>query len=260
VTDPGRAKKSLGQHFLASEPVLLRVGDLCREAAEGAGGILEVGPGHGALTRYLLALGLPLRAVELDGALAGELRVRFPGLHVTEGDGRSVAWEGLPEETRRTPWLLAGNLPYNAATEILLNALAHPRAVIGAAVMVQREVALKFTARPGGEGYGWMAAWTAAWWEGAVRLHVRPGSFSPPPRIQSSFVVLRRREAPRIPAHAAREYRCFLEAAFRHPRKTLASNLTRSRGRGAPAGWGMDPSLRPGQVSPEALAELFLAG
>ncbi|MEW6757188.1 MAG: 16S rRNA (adenine(1518)-N(6)/adenine(1519)-N(6))-dimethyltransferase RsmA [Acidobacteriota bacterium] len=262
VIHPHRAKKSLGQHFLVSESVLSRVAALCREAAEGVEAILEIGPGRGALTRHLLDTGLPVRAVELDGCLARELGGLFPGLEVAEGDGRAVRWPDLPGSTGLSPWLLAGNLPYNAATEILLNALAHPAEVKAAAVMVQREVALKFTARPGGEGYGWMAAWTAAWWEGAVRLHVRPGSFSPPPRVQSSFLVLRRLRSPSLSPECAGTYRVFLEAAFRQPRRTLASNLARSLrsgGRPSPVRLsGIPPVLRAAQAAPEDLARLFL--
>ncbi len=257
-----RAKKSLGQHFLVSESVLSRVAALCREAAEGAEAILEIGPGRGVLTRRLLDFGLPMRAVELDECLARELGGLFPALEVAEGDGRAVVWPDLPGTTGLSSWLLAGNLPYNAATEILLNALAQPEVVQAAAVMLQREVALKFTARPGGEGYGWMAAWTAAWWEGAVRLHVRPGSFSPPPSVRSSFLVLRRRKTPFLPPRCAGPYRAFLEAAFRQPRRTLASNLARnlySEGRPSPVRLiGIPPDLRAAQVGPEDLARLFL--
>lgn len=262
VTFRDRAKKSLGQHFLVSESVLSKVAALCREAAEGVEAILEIGPGHGALTRHLLDSGLPVRAVELDGSLARELRDLFPRLEVHEGDGREVVWADLPKNTGHSTWLLAGNLPYNAATGILLNALAHPFEVKAAAVMVQREVALKFSARPGGEGYGWMAAWTAAWWEGAVRLHVRPGSFSPPPGVQSSFLVLKRRSSPRLPPECVGPYRVFLEAAFRQPRRTLVSNLARSRPlEGGPSPLrlkGIPPGLRAAQMAPEDLERLYL--
>ncbi|MEW5763945.1 MAG: ribosomal RNA small subunit methyltransferase A [Acidobacteriota bacterium] len=263
VTGPARAKKSLGQHFLVSEAVLGKVAGLCRGASEGVEAILEVGPGRGALTRRLLDFGLPVRAVELDEDLARVLGGQLPALDLVVGDGRAVNWRGLSESTGWTSWLLAGNLPYNAATEILLNALAHPVEVIAVAVMVQREVALKFTARPGGVGYGWMAAWTAGWWEGGVRLHVRPGSFSPPPKVQSSFLVLRRRSAPRLPPHCAGAYREFLEAAFRQPRRTLASNLARRPGtvegsRSDPRA-EIPPGIRAGQMAPEDLERLFLA-
>lgn len=216
------AKRSLGQHFLVSERVLDRLEVFCREAASGARTVLEIGPGRGALTARLLRLGLPLRAVERDRELVLQLRRDFPGLDVEEGDGRRLDWPRWRGSAGETPLLVAGNLPYNAATEILIEVLSHPEVVCAGAFMVQREVAEKLV--PGGDRTrGPLAAFAAAAWEGRRVLEIPPGAFRPPPKVQSSFCLFHRREVPSVPWERLPTFWDFLKDAFAHPRKTLGS-------------------------------------
>lgn len=257
-----RPKKSLGQHFLVSQPVVRRVLETCRGEAEGAAGILEIGPGRGALTGGLCALGRPFWAVELDYEMGLALQEHMPAARVILGDARELDLAHVALESGLSPWLVAGNLPYNAATEILGRILASSAHVAAAVVMLQREVAQKLCAAEGGEGYGQMAAGAAPWWERRVLFTVQPGAFRPEPAVTSAVCLLRPRTAPLLPADSVEGYRRFVSRAFAHPRKTLSSNLAAAgldRGRTGTVltAAGLTPDVRPGRTPAEAFVALF---
>ncbi len=259
----GGAKRSLGQHFLVSETVVRRILEPCHFMASQARGIVEVGPGRGALTDGLAALGKPLWLVELDDALAADLARRFPGARLSAADARTFDWHQLRRISGLFPWFLAGNLPYNAGTEILRQALASRETLVGIVVMLQREVAEKFCARQGEDGYGPLAAWTEPWWDRRILFNVPPGAFAPPPKILSAVCAFQARSVPRLPSASVWSYWDFLQRVFRHPRKTLASNLgegeadKRELWAAALGRLGHPPSVRPAQVSPEDYARLY---
>jgi 16S rRNA (adenine1518-N6/adenine1519-N6)-dimethyltransferase len=263
MTDIPRPRRSLGQHFLVSGTVLDRLERLCREAAASCGAILEIGPGRGALTARLLRLGLPVGAVEKDGDLVSHLRRAFPALDLVEGDARRMDLDRWSRKAGCAPLFVAGNLPYNAATEILLGVLSRPDAISAVAFMVQREVAEKLL--PKGEGTRFpLAAFAAAAWEGRRALEVPPGAFRPLPRVRSTFCLFFRRTDPAVPWERLPAYRAFLEKAFAHPRKTLASWGPRGGTAGeafrtALEAAGLSPVLRPAEVPLDGWASLFLA-
>ncbi len=257
-----RPKRSLGQHFLVSETVLDRLESLCREASAGAGAILEIGPGRGALTARLRKLGLPVCSVERDRELASLLRQAFPGLDVVEGDARRMDLNLLARRLGAAPLFVAGNLPYNAATEIVTGVLSRPDAVCACAFMVQREVAEKLL--PSGEGSrSPLGAFAAAAWQGRRALEVPPGAFRPPPKVRSAFCLFFRRSLPAVPWERLPAYRVFLERAFAHPRKTLASWGLGRRGtegeafRAAVEAAGLSPKMRPAEVPFSGWAQLY---
>jgi 16S rRNA (adenine1518-N6/adenine1519-N6)-dimethyltransferase len=258
-----RAKRSLGQCFLRSEGVADRIVETARFMAAEAQGIVEVGPGHGALTAGLMAVGKPLWAVELDDALARDLGARFPALRITHGDARTFDWCTLARVTGLFPWLLVGNLPYNAGTEILCQALFRRDTLCGALVMLQREVAWKFCSGPGEDGYGPLAVWADPWWERRLAFSVPPGAFRPQPKVTSAVCAFRARPTPGLPTRDQRDYWNFLKGAFLHRRKTLAANLagTNAGDKGAVAaalgGLGVPPASRPAEVPPEVFERLF---
>jgi 16S rRNA (adenine1518-N6/adenine1519-N6)-dimethyltransferase len=218
-------KKALGQHHLVD-------GAICRPlvqflAPEGRR-VLEIGPGGGVLTAELLAAGARVLGWELDPAWAAVLRRRFPSsrLGLAVGDALQIAWDRLP-----VPTLVAGNLPYNVATAILEDLLPHHARVPRAAFLVQKEVADRIVAPPGTDAYGSFSVIVAAWARPRLLGRVRPGSFRPPPKVDSAFVGLELVPPP-LPDEEMPEFVAFVRRAFSQRRKTLRNALA--------AGWGWE--------------------
>jgi 16S rRNA (adenine1518-N6/adenine1519-N6)-dimethyltransferase len=211
------ARQRLGQHFLRSAGILERIAfAVCPEPQPL---VIEIGPGKGALTAHLLKRAAKVIAIELDPALAAGLRIRFrgePGLTVIEGDALAADYSAWG------PASIAGNLPYYAATPIIARVLDAGSAVRRAVFLVQREVAERMAASPGGREYGYLSVRTQLAARCEILLHVKPGAFEPPPKVESSVVrLLPRADAPQDP-----EFIAFLARCFRQKRKMLRNNLT----------------------------------
>jgi 16S rRNA (adenine1518-N6/adenine1519-N6)-dimethyltransferase len=212
-----RPKKQLGQHFLADENILGVIGRL---AELGAGDVaLEIGPGLGALTRYLAGRVGHVHAVELDRSLEPHLAavaVR-DNVQLHWGDALALDLAALAP----APTKLVANLPYNVATPIVAESLAGLPSVELWCVMVQREVADRFFAAPSTKAYGAVSVVVQL---GARRTGFHPVSrtvFRPPPNVDSALVAFRRTE---LPADFPR-IKEVVEAAFAHRRKTLPNSL-----------------------------------
>lgn len=219
-----RLKKALGQHHLID-------GALCRPLVEflspAGGRVLEIGPGGGVLTAELLAAGGRVLGWELDPEWAAVLRRRFhAGLALVVGDALEIAWDRLP-----APTLVTGNLPYNVATAILEDLLPHHAQVPRAAFLVQKEVADRIVATPRAEAYGSFSVIVAAYAKARILGKVRPGSFRPPPKVDSAFVGLELQPPP-LPAAEMADFIAFVRLAFAQRRKTLRNALA--------AGWGKE--------------------
>jgi 16S rRNA (adenine1518-N6/adenine1519-N6)-dimethyltransferase len=258
-----RAKKELGQHFLISSRVVDSIIAACASASGPAAAVLEIGPGRGAITGGLLGLDRPYFAIELDYDLAAGLSDLFPGVRVALGDARELDLAHIAAETGLSPWLVVGNLPYNAGTEILRRVLATPGACCACVVMLQREVAQKFCGDPGKSGYGPLSVWTSAWWDPEILFPVPPGAFSPPPKVTSAVCCFAPRRDPELAASEGPGYWNFLRAAFRQPRKTLAANLsalcrTREQWALLLEGAGLPTALRPGAAPAFLYERLFM--
>jgi 16S rRNA (adenine1518-N6/adenine1519-N6)-dimethyltransferase len=248
---PPRLKKSLGQHHLTD-------GALCRPLVQFLSPeskiVLEIGPGGGMLTAELLAARARVLGWELDLDWAAVLRRRFPvGLSLVVGDALEIDWSRLP-----FPTLVAGNLPYNVATAILERMLPHHERIPRAAVLVQKEVADRLVAKPGDEAYGSLSVLVAACAGARLLGRVKPGSFRPPPKVDSAFVgfVL---HPPPVPPEDLAAFIAMVRLAFGQRRKTLRNSLA--------AGWGREKAEAvlaavglPEKVRAEALGlEEFLA-
>jgi len=223
-------RKGLGQHHLVS-------GALCRPLvgflAPAGERVVEIGPGGGVLTRELLTAGA-LRVVgfELDPAWAFALRRSLPDarLALAVGDALDLDWSRLP-----APTLVAGNLPYSVATAILERLLPHGERVPRAAFLVQKEVAERIVAGPGDPGYGSFSVLVACYARASVLGRVRPGSFRPPPKVESAFVGLELHPPPLPPAEMP-AFLATVRLAFGQRRKTLRNALA--------AGWGREEAER----------------
>ncbi|HEX2117276.1 MAG TPA: 16S rRNA (adenine(1518)-N(6)/adenine(1519)-N(6))-dimethyltransferase RsmA, partial [Alphaproteobacteria bacterium] len=182
------ARKSLGQHFLLD---LNLTGRIARAAGDlTSGTTIEIGPGPGGLTRALLAQGASVIAVERDArciAALAELGQAYPGrLAIIEADALEIDVHALGDAPRR----IVANLPYNVATPMLLQWLAHAEAFAGMTLMFQKEVALRLVAARREPAYGRLAV--AAQWRCRVRklFDITPSAFTPPPQVVSSVIEL----------------------------------------------------------------------
>ena len=183
------ARKSLGQHFLLDPAICARIAAAAGEM-EGRF-VLEVGPGPGGLTRALLATkAAKVLAVELDRravAALAELAAAHPGrLEVTEADALRVD----PASALPAPRKVAANLPYNAATPMLVGWLRGAAALESMTLMFQQEVAERITAAPGTEAYGRLGVLAQWRCRCTLLLALPPGAFSPPPKVWSAVVGL----------------------------------------------------------------------
>ena len=222
---PPVLKKALGQHHLVD-------GSLChpliRFLAPQGQRVLEIGPGGGVLTAELITSATRVIGWELDLDWAAELRRRLSGrdLRLVVGDALEIEWARLP-----TPTLVTGNLPYNVATAILERLLPHHERVPYAAFLVQKEVADRLVAGPGDEAYGSLSVIVAAYSKARILGRVKPGSFRPPPKVESAFVGFELH----LPPLAAEEMPAFIKMvrlSFGQRRKTLRNSLA--------AGWGRE--------------------
>jgi len=250
-------KPKLGQNFLIDDAARSAIADALGDVS--ARTVIEIGPGHGAITAILAARCRRLIAIELDPALAAELRFRFrnePQMEVLEADVLEVDFGELvpPGETAD----VVGNLPYYITSPILLRLFA--AGVNGllarAVVMMQREVAGRVSATSGCREYGLLSATAQMNARVETLFTLPPTAFSPPPDVYST--VLRLEFAPRFVELGvdAAGFDAFLRRCFAQKRKTLANNL-RAAGHASARGYSAD-ELRaawPAAIPPLARAE-----
>lgn len=212
-------KKSLGQHFLKDESVCERIVQAISEDMPRQ--LLEVGPGGGALTKYLLQLpGLDFKAVELDAEKVQYLEHTYP---VIKGKliHNSILDVAQPFET---PFMVVGNFPYNISSQILFRILEWKNSVPVMIGMFQKEVADRVASGPGSKDYGILSVLVQAYYDVDYLFDVPPESFNPPPKVMSGVIRLRRRDT----EYAVRTEKAFfalVKAAFGQRRKMLRNPL-----------------------------------
>jgi len=215
-----RAKKSLGQHFLRDRNILEAIADAASVTGDDV--IIEVGSGTGTLTDVLAERANRVEAIEFDSALAETLRRRAPvNVHVHETDAREVDAASLLGGCM--PYKLLGNLPYYAAMPILRRFLEGACKPQKAVVMVQREVAHQICS-PDGEKSLLSIAVQVYGSPSVVRL-VRPGSFTPPPKVTSAIVCIDVFDKPAEGIDNANAFFIVVRAGFSAPRKQLRNSL-----------------------------------
>lgn len=211
--------RRLGQHFLRDEKVLDRIVRALN--LDENTHVVEIGPGKGALTRKLLDAGASVTALEVDPRLLDYLAANLPDerLRVIPGDALDANLPALAQPGRRN--VIAGNLPYYITSPLVRRALAARASFETAVFLVQKEVAERIAARKGSKGYSYLSALCRLYSEPELLFSVKPGSFRPPPKVDSAVVRL----ALTATAPEQAEVERFLGAAFLHPRKTLRNNL-----------------------------------
>jgi 16S rRNA (adenine1518-N6/adenine1519-N6)-dimethyltransferase len=247
--------KDLGQHFLVDDNILGVIGRLAELDPQDV--VLEVGPGLGVLTSYLADRVARVHAVELDRSLEPHLTERLgdrPNVQLVYGDAMRTDLSAL----HPPPEKFVANLPYNVATPLVVESLDGLPSLDLWTVMVQREVADRFFARPGTKAYGAVSVLLQLATE---RIGFHPVSrtvFRPPPNVDSALVAFRRRE---LPAHYA-QVKQVVEAGFSHRRKTLPNSVAhaglaeRERAAEALTAIGRQPETRAEALEPEEFAAL----
>ena len=257
-----RYKQSLGQNFLYDEELLAEL-----TAAAGVRkdeDVLEIGPGCGSLTKHLCAAANHVLAVELDGRLIPLLKGFLSGadnLTVVQGDVMTL---NLGEATAglRRPFAVVANIPYYITTPLIRLLLESGLPVSRLALMVQQEVADKILAEPGDEAWGPLSVLCRFLCDPYLALRVPAEKFTPPPKVDSAFVVLPLREKPAAEVRSREMFFRVAGAAFALRRKTMLNNLcaTFRAERGRAQAWmeaaGLDGRIRGEKLTLEELARL----
>lgn len=242
------ARQKLGQHFLVSGKALERIAKAaCGEHVPLA---VEIGPGRGALTEKLLEHADRVAAIELDPELAEYLRARWPRLELVEANALEVDW---------SQWgagVLTGNLPYYIATPIISRYLRAPGLLSQAVFLIQKEVAERITAKPGGREYGYFSVECQFLAQADYLFTVAPGAFRPPPKVDSAVIRLTPR--PELALKDVDGFLGFVSICFRQKRKTLRNNLAGAFSREA---YESRPEIarRAEQLSVDELVDLYRA-
>ena len=235
--------RRLGQHFLSDPRILGRIVDALDPVPGET--VLEIGPGKGSLTAALLARGLNVVAIEKDRVLAAGL-VRA-NLQVLQGDALRLEWPRVPK--------IVGNIPYYITSPLIDKALTPPlpeRVVF----LVQAEVADRLSASPGTKTYGALSIGVQAVCRVEKLFTVAPGSFKPPPKVRSAVVRLTPLAQPLVRPEEITPFRVFVTACFSQRRKQL-KNAVPGVSANQLEELGIDPTLRPERLTPEAFVRLL---
>ncbi|MGH8692331.1 MAG: 16S rRNA (adenine(1518)-N(6)/adenine(1519)-N(6))-dimethyltransferase RsmA [Burkholderiales bacterium] len=238
---PHVARRRFGQHFLHEKRVLGRIVEALAPASQDL--VIEIGPGEGALTEPLLEKVARLEAIELDRDLASGLAARFPPWKLTVhcADALGFDFARFPAGMR-----LVGNLPYNVSTPLLFHLARFAQRVRDMHFMLQREVVERMVARPSTPAYGRLSVSLQARFRMKKLFNVSRGAFRPPPKVESALVRMQPLDW-QLPVDEE-----LLRKAFSARRKTLRNALPGIDFAAA----GIDPGLRPENLSPEDYARL----
>lgn len=221
-----RYKKEMGQNFIFDSALIEQLADASRVTK--SDGVLEIGPGRGTLTTALARRARQVIAVELDRTLIDDLEVStalYPNVEIMQGDILKVDLPALFKKLG-TPCRVAANLPYNITTPVLEMLLKAGLPFQTIAVMVQKEVGEKMTARVGDEGYGPFSLLIEYYADAREVARVPAACFTPAPKVDSSFMLLSMLETPRAKTSDKAMLFRTIRASFAMRRKTMLNNLT----------------------------------
>lgn len=216
-----KAKKSYGQHFLKNEQIAGQIVDLL-QLRDAYRQVLEVGPGRGMLTKYLLEEPFSLLVVEADPDMVAYIQRHFPALkdHIVSANFLKVPLDRLFGE----PFALIGNFPYNISSQILFKMLDYRQLIPEMVGMFQLELAERVIASPGSKAYGVISVLVQAYYEGELCIHVDKSNFAPPPKVQSAVIRLVRKEEQDLGCNE-KLFRRIVKQAFSQRRKMLRNTM-----------------------------------
>ena len=269
-----QTKPKMGQHFLASEDLASRVVDALGDVSQST--VLEIGPGRGIMTGLLARRARRLIAVELDRVMAAQLRLKFGmarNVEVIEADVLAIDFDSLfgPKpglsqpgiDLKPQPVKVVGNLPYYITSDTLLRLFEFSKYFDSIVIMVQREVADRIAAEPGGRDYGMLSATAQLYARVEKLFSLPPGAFVPPPKVHSTVLRLTIDPQQEKLDVASDGFIDFLRLSFGQKRKTLWNNL-KAKYKGpelkrALAEAKVKPTARAETLSLEESAALFRA-
>lgn len=228
-----KAKKALGQHFLTDLHTAERIADTISgkeltgkcgvEKAQDYGSlpIVEIGPGMGVLTNFLVKTGREVTAIEIDTESVEYLHRHNPGLRVIEGDFLKLDLDKITEGE----FALIGNYPYNISSQIFFKALDYREKIPVISGMLQKEVAERICSKPGSKVYGILSVLLQAWYDCEYLFTVEPGVFSPPPKVRSGVLRLIRNSRTSLGVDE-KKFKSVVKTAFGQRRKTLRNSLS----------------------------------
>lgn len=216
-----RPKKFLGQHFLTDLSIASRIADTV-DACPGLP-VLEVGPGMGVMTQFLVRKPRELKVVEIDDESVTYLRRNFPELEesIIEDDFLKMH---LERTFGGRPFVLTGNYPYNISSQIFFRMLDYKELIPCCTGMIQKEVAERMAAGPGSKTYGILSVLVQAWYDVEYLFTVEPGVFNPPPKVRSAVIRLTRNTTTSLDCDE-KLFRRLVKTTFNQRRKTLRNNI-----------------------------------
>jgi 16S rRNA (adenine1518-N6/adenine1519-N6)-dimethyltransferase len=216
-----KAKKHLGQHFLKDEEVAKNIADTLQ--LNGYETVLEIGPGMGVLTKYLLEKPVTTYVVEIDNESVEYLEVHYPKLH-----GKIIAKDFLKydisEVFKGKQFAIIGNFPYNISTQIVFKALELRDQIPEFSGMFQKEVAQRICEKKGTKAYGILSVLVQAFYDAEYLFTVDEHVFIPPPKVKSGVLRLTRKDDYTLPCNEKMFFRV-VKTAFQQRRKTLRNSL-----------------------------------
>lgn len=247
-----KPKKFLGQHFLKDLSIAKDIADtvdVCPDLP-----ILEVGPGMGVLTQFIMQKNRPVKVVELDYESVAYLRENFPALedNIIEDDFLKLNLEKLFDGK---PFVLTGNYPYNISSQIFFKMLDNKELIPCCTGMIQKEVAERIAAGPGSKTYGILSILIQAWYKVEYLFTVHEHVFNPPPKVKSAVIRMTRNETKELGCNE-RLFKLIVKTTFNQRRKTLRNSISSILEKGNPL--SNDPvfNKRPEQLSVQEFIEL----
>jgi 16S rRNA (adenine1518-N6/adenine1519-N6)-dimethyltransferase len=248
-----RPNKGLGQNYLIDGNIIGIIVNAAEISKDDK--LLEIGPGLGALTQALLATGAPLTAIEKDPTMARHISHTFKCVRMVEEDVLDVDLSGLFTGGINK---IVANLPYSVGSRFIVDVLEARPLPEKMVFMVQKEVADRLTAQPGGKAYGPLAIWSQLNYEVKNIKNVSPKCFMPAPKVWSAVVRFEKRDTPLADVPDYDRFKRLVKTAFTQRRKQIGSNLRKN----LPEFFqslekaGVDPTTRPEQISIEQWAAL----
>lgn len=250
-----KPKKNLGQHFLTDLSIAKRIADTVDACPEIP--VLEIGPGMGVLTQYLVEKPRVVKAVEIDAESVAYLYERFPKLHENIL-GEDFLQMDLTQIFDGKQFLLTGNYPYDISSQIFFKMLDYKDLIPCCTGMIQREVALRMAAAPGSKAYGILSVLIQAWYDVEYLFTVDENVFNPPPKVKSAVIRMTRNDVTDIGCDE-QLFKRVVKTVFNQRRKMLRVSLRQIFNNGKPTDGFYEQDImtkRPEQLSIPQFVEL----